>query len=45
MAKKSLYGVVLKETFVKARRKWIFCLILANMVYGRRRRRIILFRI
>jgi hypothetical protein len=33
MAKTSLSGVVLKETFVKARRKWIFHFILANLIY------------
>jgi soluble lytic murein transglycosylase-like protein len=33
MAKDPLSGVVLKETFIKVRRKWIFCLILINLVY------------
>ena len=33
MAKTFLSGVVLKETFVKARRKWIFHFICANLVY------------
>jgi soluble lytic murein transglycosylase-like protein len=33
MAKKSISGVVLKETFVKVRRKWIFWFISANLVY------------
>jgi hypothetical protein len=33
MAKKSISGVVLKETFVKVRRRWIFCFISANLVY------------
>jgi soluble lytic murein transglycosylase-like protein len=33
MAKNPLSGVVLKETFLKARRKWIFCVILINSVY------------
>jgi soluble lytic murein transglycosylase-like protein len=33
MAKKSLSGVVLKETFVKLRRKWILRVILVNLVY------------
>lgn len=33
MAKTSLSGVVLKETFVKVRRKWIFHFIFANLVY------------
>jgi len=33
MAKESLSGVVLKETFVKAQRKWILRVILVNLVY------------
>jgi soluble lytic murein transglycosylase-like protein len=33
MKGRSLSGVVLKETFLKARRKWIFCVILINLVY------------
>ena len=33
MAEKSLSGVVLKETFVKLRRKWILRVILVNLVY------------
>jgi membrane-bound lytic murein transglycosylase MltF len=33
MAKTSLSGVVLKETLVKVRRKWIFHFICANLVY------------
>ena len=33
MAKASLSGVVLKETVVKVRRRWIFHFILANLVY------------
>ena len=33
MAKKSLSGVVLKETFVKLRRKWIIRFLFANLVY------------
>lgn len=33
MAKKILSGVVLKETFVKVRRKWIFRFIFVNVVY------------
>ncbi len=33
MARKSLPGVVLKETFVKVRKKWLFRLILANLFY------------
>jgi hypothetical protein len=33
MAKKSFSGVVLKETFLKARRKWIFRFILTNLIY------------
>ena len=33
MAKKSLSGVVLKETFVKVRRKWILGFILVNFIY------------
>jgi soluble lytic murein transglycosylase-like protein len=33
MAKKSFSGVVLKETFVKVRRKWILRFILVNLVY------------
>src|SRR4030043_2383771 len=33
MAKKSISGVVLKETFVKVRRKWISRFIFANLVY------------
>jgi len=33
MAKKSLSGVVLKETFVKVRRKWILAFILVNFIY------------
>jgi soluble lytic murein transglycosylase-like protein len=33
MAKKSISGVVLKETFVKVRRKWTLCFIFANLVY------------
>jgi len=33
MAKKFISGVVLKETFVKFRRKWIFRFILLNLVY------------
>ncbi len=33
MAGTSLSGVVLKETFVKVRRKWIFYFIFANLVY------------
>ena len=33
MAKKSLSGVVLKETFVKTRRKWIIRFLFANLVY------------
>ncbi|MGZ3590576.1 MAG: lytic transglycosylase domain-containing protein [Thermodesulfobacteriota bacterium] len=32
MGKKSLSGVVLKETFVRARRRWIFLFILVNSV-------------
>jgi soluble lytic murein transglycosylase-like protein len=33
MAEKSISGVVLKENFVKLRRKWIFRFIFANLVY------------
>jgi soluble lytic murein transglycosylase-like protein len=33
MGKESVSGVVLKERFVKFRRKWIFRFILANLVY------------
>ena len=33
MAKKFISGVVLKETFVKFRRKWIFRFIFVNLVY------------
>jgi soluble lytic murein transglycosylase-like protein len=33
MAEKSISGVVLKETFVKVRRKWIFRFVFANLVY------------
>jgi len=33
MGKKSISGVVLKETFVKVRRKWISRFIFANLVY------------
>ena len=33
MAKKSLSGVVLKETFVETRRKWIIRFLFANLVY------------
>jgi soluble lytic murein transglycosylase-like protein len=33
MAKESLSGVVLKETFVKVRRKWIIRFVFANLVY------------
>ena len=33
MAKKFISGVVLKETFVKFRRKWIFRFIFSNLVY------------
>ena len=33
MAKECLSGVVLKETFVKVRRKWIFWSIFTNMVF------------
>jgi hypothetical protein len=33
MGKTSLSGVVLKETVVKVRRKWIFHFILANLIY------------
>jgi hypothetical protein len=33
MAKKTLSGVVLKETFLKVRRKWISRFIFANLVY------------
>jgi soluble lytic murein transglycosylase-like protein len=33
MAKKSISGVVLKETFVRVRRKWVFRFILASFVY------------
>ena len=33
-ANKSLSGVVLKETLVRLRRKWIVRFILANLVYG-----------
>lgn len=33
MAKTSRFGVVLKETFLKARRRWIFLLILMALVY------------
>src|SRR5512139_658277 len=33
IAKKTLSGVVLKETFVKARKKWISRFIFANLVY------------
>ena len=33
MANKFISGVVLKETFVKFRRKWIFRFIFANLVY------------
>jgi len=33
MAKKFISGVVLKETFVKFRRKWIFRFIFLNLVY------------
>ena len=33
MGKKSISGVVLKERFVKFRRKWIFRFILVNLVY------------
>ena len=34
MEEKSLSGVVLKETFARARRKWIFLFILVNVVYS-----------
>ena len=33
MAKEPLSGIVLRETFVKVRRKWILRFILANLVY------------
>jgi soluble lytic murein transglycosylase len=33
MAKKSLAGVVLKETFVKVRRQWIIRFVFTNLVY------------
>jgi soluble lytic murein transglycosylase-like protein len=33
MASRSLTGVVLRETFVKSRRKWIFRFLLTNLVY------------
>jgi soluble lytic murein transglycosylase-like protein len=33
-AKESFSGVVLKETLVKVRRKWMFLFILANLFYG-----------
>jgi len=33
MAKKSIPGVILKETFAEVRRKWIFGFILINLVY------------
>jgi soluble lytic murein transglycosylase-like protein len=33
MEKKSISGVVLRERFVKFRRKWIFRFILANLIY------------
>jgi len=33
MARKSLSGVVLKETFVKAQRKWVVRFVFANLVY------------
>jgi soluble lytic murein transglycosylase-like protein len=33
MAKKSISGVVLKETFVRVRKKWVFRFILVNLVY------------
>ena len=33
MAKKSIPGVVLKETFLRARRKWIFRFVLMNLAY------------
>ena len=33
MAKKSISGVVLKERFVKFRRKWVFRFVFANLVY------------
>jgi len=34
MGRKSLSGVVLKETFVRARRRWIFLFILVSFVYA-----------
>ncbi len=33
MGKKSLSGVILKETFVGARRRWIFLFVITNLVY------------
>ena len=33
MTERSFSGVVLRETFVRVRRKWILCLILMNLVY------------
>ncbi len=33
MTERSLPGVVLRETFVKVRRKWIFRFIFANLIY------------
>jgi hypothetical protein len=33
MAEKSISGVVLKETFVKVRKKWISRFIFTNLVY------------
>ena len=33
LTERSFPGVILKETFVKVRRKWIFCLIFMNLVY------------
>ncbi len=33
MAKRFISGVILKETFVESRRKWIFRFIFANLVY------------
>ena len=33
MAKRSLSGIVLKETFVKVQRKWVSRFIFANLIY------------
>jgi soluble lytic murein transglycosylase-like protein len=34
MGKKSISGVVLKETFVRTRRRWVFLFILVNFIYA-----------